>query len=246
MNRPPAPISAARSAAAQDARVGVLMLESRFPRPPGDLGHDDTFDGPVLRHVVTSASPARVVRDGAPGLLEPFVRGARDLEARGARIITTSCGFLAPFQTALASAVSVPVVTSALMQVAPMEAALATGRRCGVVTIAGTSLTREHLRAAGAAPDTPVETTEGAREMTRAILGDEERLDTDAARADVVDACCRLAARGDVGAIVLECTNMTPYAASAAGATGLPVATIVTLVDWMRAACAPRRYAPLR
>jgi Asp/Glu/hydantoin racemase len=37
----------------------------------------------------------------------------------------------------------------------------------------------------------------------------------------------------EVGAIVLECTNMPPYAAAVQKATGLPVFDIFTLVTWV-------------
>ena len=223
------------------APVGILMLDSRFPRPPGDLGHDGTFPFPVVRHVVAKASPERVVRRNDTTLLEPFLEGARRLADEGAVVITTSCGFLTPFQTALCEAVDVPVATSALMQVPLVEATLG-ARRCAVVTIAGRSLTAQHLTAVGVAPDAVVETTEGGRELTRAILGDEAALDREAARDDVVEAARRAARRPGVGAIVLECTNMTPYAADAARATGLPVFTIVDLVCWLRAGVSPRSW----
>src|SRR3954468_7139428 len=52
--------------------VGILMLEARFPRIPGDLGNASTFPYPALYHVVHGASPERVVLEADPTLLEPF------------------------------------------------------------------------------------------------------------------------------------------------------------------------------
>ena len=89
--------------------IGILVLDTVFPRIPGDIGHAGTFPFPVLYHKVRNASPARVVREGDPALLEGFVAGARTLEASGVAAITTSCGFLAMFQRQLAEAVRVPV-----------------------------------------------------------------------------------------------------------------------------------------
>src|SRR5205807_10461921 len=97
--------------------LGILMLETRFPRPPGDVGNALTWPFPTHYRVVKGAHPSRIMgRDPDPGLLAPFLDAARELEAHGVRAITTSCGFLAVFQRELASAVSVPVVTSALLQ----------------------------------------------------------------------------------------------------------------------------------
>src|SRR5919201_2821438 len=97
--------------------IGILMLDTRFPRIPGDMGHAATFDFPVRYHRVTGAEPHRVVRGGAAGLLEAFVAGARELEREGIGAITTNCGFLSTFQRELAAAVSVPVFTSSLLLV---------------------------------------------------------------------------------------------------------------------------------
>ena len=225
------------------ASVGILMLEARFPRIPGDMGHAGTWPFPVLYRVVRGASPDRVVRHRAEGLLEAFVEAARDLVRDGADGITTNCGFLSLHQRALAEAVRVPVLTSSLMQVATVNRLLPPGRRAGVLTISASSLTPRHLAAAGVPEETPIGTTEGGRAFTRAILGDEPELDVEAARADNVAAALALGeAHPDLGAIVLECTNMTPYAAEIAAATGLPVWSMAGFVTWFQAALAPPAY----
>ena len=84
------------------ASVGILMLEARFPRIPGDMGNALTWPFPVHYKVVRDASPDRVVRRGAEGLLEVFIAAARELEADGVDGITTNCGFLALMQEELA------------------------------------------------------------------------------------------------------------------------------------------------
>lgn len=225
------------------AAVGILMLEARFPRIPGDMGNALSWEFPVQYRVVRSASPDLVVRQGARGLLPLFIAAARDLVASGADGITTNCGFLSLFQEELAAAVNVPVAASSLMQVNLVNALLPPGRRCGILTISGSSLTDRHLRAAGVPPGTPIGTTEGMREFTRVILGNEPELDVAAARQDNVDAARALAdTHPDLGAIVLECTNMVPYAADIRAATGLPVFSIESFVNWFHAGLAPRRF----
>lgn len=76
------------------ARLGILMLEARFPRIPGDMGNAETWPFPVLYRVVRGASPQRVVREKAAGLLDAFLDAAGELVATGADGITTNCGFL--------------------------------------------------------------------------------------------------------------------------------------------------------
>ena len=225
------------------ASVGIAMLEARFPRVPGDMGHAGTWPFPVLYRVVRDASPDRVVRRGAEGLLGRFVEAARDLVRDGADGITTNCGFLSLFQRELAEAVGVPVATSSLMQVALVERLLPPGRRAGILTISASTLTPAHLAAAGVPDGAPIGTTEGGRHFTEAILGDRPELDLDLARRDNVEAALALRrAHPELGAIVLECTNMTPYAADVAEAVGLPVHSMAGFVAWFQAGLAPPRY----
>jgi Asp/Glu/hydantoin racemase len=225
------------------ASVGILMLEARFPRIPGDMGNALTWPFPVHYKVVRSATPDLVVRKGAAGTLDMFIAAARELVADGVDGITTNCGFLALFQEELAAAVPVPVATSSLMQVALVNRLLAPGKRAGILTISGTALTPLHLEKAGVPEGTPIGTTEGGREFTRAILDNELYLDVDAARLDNVDAALKLQSDNpELGAIVLECTNMIPYAADIRQATGLPVFSIETFVRWFQASLVPTRF----
>src|SRR3712207_5024793 len=115
--------------------MGILMLDARFPRIPGDMGNATTWPFPVLYRVVRGASPERVVLDGARDLLPNFIAAAQDLVALGAEAITTNCGFLSLFQRELQEAVGVPVATSSLLQVPWVQATLPPGRRAGILTV---------------------------------------------------------------------------------------------------------------
>lgn len=225
------------------ASVGILMLEARFPRIEGDMGNALTWPFPVLYRVVRGATPDLVVRRGAEGTLDAFIDAARDLVRDGADGITTNCGFLSLFQQELAAAVRVPVATSSLMQVALVNRLLPPGKKAGILTISSSSLSQEHLRKAGVPEGTPIGSTEGGREFTRVILDNENELDVDLARRDNVEAALALRdANPDLGAIVLECTNMVPYAAAIRSATGLPVFSIYTMVTWFQASLEPRPF----
>jgi hypothetical protein len=226
------------------APLGILMLEARFPRIPGDMGNGETWPFPVLFRIVRGASPEKVVLLGARGLLPDFVAAAQELVDLGAEAITTNCGFLSLFQAELAAAVKVPVATSSLLQVPWVQAMLPPGQRVGVITVSRASLTRAHLAAAGVPPDVPVEGTEEGREFFRVLIKAETQdMDVALAEQDILDAGRRLVARHpEVGAIVLECTNMPPYAAALREAVGLPVYDIYTLVNWFHGGLRPRRF----
>jgi len=228
------------------ASIGILMLDAHFPRIPGDMGNAHTWPFPVHYKVVRGASPDRVVRRSAEGLLDAFIAAARELVADGVDGITTNCGFLSLFQDELARALDVPVATSSLMQVPLIDRLLPRGKRTGILTISGSTLTPLHLERANVPADTPIGSTESGREFTRAILDDKMELDVEAARDDNVEAAKALvAAHPQVGALVLECTNMTPCAADIRAAVGLPVFTMESFVSWFQSGLDPKRYGAL-
>ncbi|MFL5252219.1 MAG: aspartate/glutamate racemase family protein [Rhodopila sp.] len=226
------------------APLGILMLDARFPRIPGDMGNAGTWPFPVLYRVVKGASPRRVVLDAAEGLLEAFLEAAAELVDQGAEAITTNCGFLSLFQRELAAHVRVPVATSGLIQVPWVQAMLPPGQRVGVITVSAKSLTPRHLAAVGVAADTPVVGTEDGTEFFRVlILGEKQDLDVALAAQDILNAGRTLMQRHPkVGAVVLECTNMPPYAHALRQALGVPVYDIYSLITWFHAGLRPRAF----
>lgn len=217
----------AATAPAAAARLGVLMLDTRFPRWPGDIGHDDGLRVVPDRLCLTGAVPAEVVTEAqalsASGWAERFARAAQQLQARGADAITTSCGFLVLLQQPLQAAVSVPLVSSALLQ---LPALLAAQPQVGVLTIDARRLGPAHLRAAGVAPhrlaDVLVEGVDPDGAFARDILANRLERDRPRAEADVVQAALRLRARAPaLRSVVLECTNMPPHAPALQQASGL-------------------------
>jgi hypothetical protein len=233
------------------------MLDTRFPRPRGDIGNHATFDFPVLYRVVPNATPERVVDQQADGLVEAFCGAARDLEAAGVRAIATSCGFMALHQQALAASVRVPVFTSSLLQVPLALTALGPAQAVGVVTFKAGALTPPHFAAVGVAclDRVRIVGTEGAPAFYRPIADGLDTVDVAAAEREIVGLVSEWVARHpEIGALVLECTNLPPYSAAIHHATGLPTWDVVSLVRWAHAALAcllpcsrtPRQIEPQR
>lgn len=225
------------------AQLGILMLETKFPRVLGDIGNAATWPFPVQFKVVRGASVQRVTQEKAAGLLDAFVDAAKELVANGARGITTSCGFLSLFQAPLAARIGVPVAVSSLIQIPFVERLLPAGKRVGILTFSEASLTPEHFSAVGVRTDLPFVGVKRDSLFFRAILGNLNEVDPAVLRDDVLDAARRLIeVNPDLGAIVCECTNMAPYSADIAEMTGLPVFDIYNFIAWFHASLAPRRF----
>jgi hypothetical protein len=222
--------------------LGVIVLDTRFPRPPGDIGAAQTWARagiPARLQVVPGASARRVVQEQDPALLSPFLEAACALEVEGASLITTSCGFLAAWQAELQAAVAVPVISSSLLQCVHWHLP-------GIVTFDATSLHPALLQKAGVPAGTPVQGLAPGCELQSRILADDPALDLAQAQHDVVAAAMQLVSRHpQVQTVVLECTNMPPYRAAVERATGRPVHDLETLLlaTWGRVQSSSTRRA---
>ncbi len=225
------------------ARIGVLMLDTDFPRVPGDIGNAETWPFPMMFRVVRGATARKAVDQRSPEALQAFIAAGKELVADGAEGLTTSCGFLTLYQKELSAACGVPVAASSLLQVPMVDRLLPPGKRTGILTIDARRITPEHLSAAGIAPDTPLMGCENGVEFHVFTQRRNGILDCALAERDILEAGAELVRRHpEVGAIVMECTNMPPYAAALSAHVGLPIYTIYSFLLWFQAGLAPQSF----
>ena len=220
--------------------LGVIMLDTGFRRFPGDIGDAGSHAPPALFERVPGATAARVVGgvasledpDERRRALEPFVEAGRRLVARGATGLTTSCGFLVAYQSELAAALPVPVLSSALCLLPSIAGGLPPGGKIGILTFDAASLNARHLAAAGFTGDAVIVGLSPSCGFRRAVLSDAPEDSLAAREADVLDAASRLAASApDCAAVVLECTNFPPHRPAIERRLGLPVHDIWDVVS---------------
>ena len=228
--------------------IGIIGLDTSFTKIPGHIRNPSTFDFPVVYRVVEGATAERVVNQADETLLQPFIDAARDLEAQGVGAITTGCGFLVIFQKQLADAVHVPLYASSVIQVPMVHRMLASRRKVGLLTARKPSLTRRHLEAIGA-ESIPL-CVAGMEEQPefREVMLEARRseLDVDRLEREVLYEADGLARDNpDLGAIVLECTDLVPFSHAIQARTGLPVFDIVTLTEMVYRSLTRRPYGVL-
>ncbi len=224
--------------------IGIIMLDTSFPRIVGDIGNPATFSFPVLYKVVDGATSRRVVIDADRLLLQPFIDAARQLEAMGVQGIVTSCGFLALFHRELNDAVGIPVYSSSLLQAHFVAGSIKKNQRIGILTAHSQSLTTKHF--AGVGIETyplSVVGLDDAEEFGSVFLGGKEELDVERCQQEMIAAADRLVSlHPDVGAIILECTNMVPFAAAVRERTNLPVFDVVTMINYVHASISRQKF----
>ena len=208
---------------------------------PGNVTNVSTFDFPVHYLRVPGANYMSVITAPTRELLSATIAAAKEFEQQGACCITTSCGFNALFQGALARAVRIPVFARALLQIPLVHRMLGGRSVVGVLTADAPNLKRRHFRSCGISRSMPLRVAGIERTAQfEKIRGDPSAdLNPDQFVSQVVDVALDLIRNNkSIGAIVLECTDLPPAADEIHTATGLPVFDIVTLAHYVYAGVA--------
>lgn len=217
----------------RDFSIGMICLDTRFSKPPGHIRHPATFDFPVRYEIIPGSSVDEIINNPAPEWIAPFVEAAKKLEREGCGAIGASCGFFALYQQTLAGAVNIPVLTSSLMQIPFIRQFMTPGRKIGVLTASRRRLTAAHFRAVGAenAPMV-IRGMEDYPEFYDVILtGKREDFDARKLKDEILHSVkALLHSDSHLGALLLECTDISPYVAAIRGITDLPVFDAVTLL----------------
>ncbi len=230
------------------ASIGVLCLESYFPKPPGHIKNPSSLPFPVLYEMIDGVTVPNLLNNPSPELLAPFIEGAKRLEAEGVRAITGSCGFLALFQKELAAAVSVPVFASSLIQVPLAFHMTGANAPVGVLTADASALTPRHFEGVGATGvPVAVKGLEDTTEFAEVILRNTRtRMDTDLIETEVLNAARNLVLEApDIRSLVLECTDLPPYASRLQEELLLPVFDLTTLAQMAHAVTTRAQYSGL-
>lgn len=214
--------------------LGILMLDTAFPRILGDAGNPNSYDLPARTRVIKNAGSLNIVKNGRPeeSLVQQFCQAAQALEAEGAIALVSTCGFLISVQQDIASAVSIPVILSSL-SLYPLLSNLFGKRPIGIMTASQSSLGDQVLKAAGInAEDVRIVGFEDVPAFADAILRDKSEqlnsLDEQAIeQAAISKAKALISETPEIKAILLECGNLPPYANALRNATGLPVFSIL-------------------
>jgi hypothetical protein len=221
--------------------IGVLMLDTAFPRIVGDAGNIESYNAPARVKVVSGIGSIDVVRDGKlpTDVIKHFCRAAQDLEREGARIIVSTCGFLITAQDEIAQSVNVPVMVSSLSLFGGIKITLGTSSKVGILTASKRSLGKAALNAAGILDsDAVIMGLENYDIFRNIFLCDKylqpNRLDANALENAVVEQSLRLVESApDVGALIFECGNLPPYADAVRQSTGRPVFSIIDAANFL-------------
>lgn len=224
--------------------IGILILKVGYPLVPGSMFNASTFDFPVLFHILENSDAAKVLA-ADPTQEALLIEGGRALQRQGVRAIVGSCGYFANYQLNVAAALDEPTFLSSLLQVPLLLRSMKPRQKLGVLCASAPSLRQHTLRQCGV-DDASRLVIYGAEELPefQNILRKTGRLNSARLQDQLVERAIRLVQENaDVGALLLECADMPPYAWAIHNATRLPVFDWTTMVNWVHNAVVRRPFA---
>jgi len=223
--------------------VGIILLEVWYPLLPGNVVNANTYDFPV-RHKRIKGGTQERIHSGDPAALDLIVATGRELEREGVRAIAGACGYLGNYQKGVAAALDVPVFLSSLLQVPMIHRSLTPGQRVGIMCADGPAMTSQLLESCGVTSDIPIAIQGlGDRPEFGNILHSRGEFNYDRLEQEVVNGAQQLVAEHpDVGAILLECSDLPPFAWAIQRAVKLPVFDFITMINWVYHSVVQRPY----
>ena len=223
--------------------IGILVLETKFPRIPGDMGNATSFSFPVRYKVVKGASPQRVVDERDQTLLHDFIKAAKELELEGVRAITTTCGYLAMFQKELSKELNIPIFTSSLLQVPLVHSMLKPEEKVGIIVANAKTFHPSILEAVGA-KNIPVAITGMEEQYEFTFMRREmNRFNPNKVEKEVINVAKELIdCEPKIRAFVVEDANLPPYSKALQMATKLPIFDFMTLTNWVNLALIKNQF----
>lgn len=219
--------------------IGVLLIACLNPFLPGDVGNASTYGYPVLYEPIYDVTIDRLINEGDKSMAPAVIAAAKKLRDYGVKAITSDCGYMLLFQKEVAAALDIPVMLSSLLQLPFIASTLAPTASIGVICATKAKLSMPLLEEAYPNPTRPLHIAglEDAPAFRYAILDEKGSLDSDAVEKEVVERAVRLVdEHPEIGAILLECSNLPPYAAAVQRATSRHVFDFITMIDYMQAA----------
>lgn len=223
--------------------VGILMFPGNGERLLGDPGREGTFPFPVKYKVVQGSYQDLI--EGSQKICDSLCNAAVQLESEGVSAIAGDCGLMVLYQEQLAKSVKVPVIASSLILLPMLQDIFGREKNIGIITGHSKLLSERHLSSAGVAQDSNITIVglENGPHFKEAVLDKHCSQNYDRMMADVFSAVDELLNRtGEVGAILLECSNLPTYARAIADRYKTPVFDVTMALKFLAAAAKPERY----
>jgi hypothetical protein len=230
--------------------IGLVQMHVNLAMIPGNMGNATTFDFPILYRRMNARDVADVMaEEPTQNFADAIVEAAQWLELQGVRAIMGNCGFFGGYQNEVKARINLPFFSSSLMMLPMMLHSMPGGKKVGVITANGPQLIKtQAIQNCGLSLDDKensivVMGCENGKEFSSSIMANTGVYNPAKVEQEIVDVARQmLRENDDIGAILLECTELSPHAAAVQEATRLPVWDYTTLTKWIYSGCIRRPF----
>jgi len=232
--------------------IGLIQFRANLPMMPGNMGNATTFDFPMLYREMDADNRYDIMADQpTESFTAASVEAAKWLELQGVRAIMGNCGFFGTYQKAIQSQIRTPFFSSSLMQLPMIVQSMPGDKKVGVITANGPVLKRcTAIENCGLSPQDKndrilIEGCESGKAF-KDVMELTGKLNPKGLEKEIVAAVRRVMKKDpDIGAILLECTELSPHAVAVQEAVRLPVWDYTTLTNWIHSGAARQPFKGL-
>ncbi|HFI0256647.1 TPA: aspartate/glutamate racemase family protein [Streptococcus suis] len=221
--------------------IGIITIDFNYVKLPGNVANATTFSFPVVYEDIVLE--IEDLFNGEDKLLEIVIEAAKKLERKGVRAIVGACGYFNHFQEQVRDAVAVPVYLSSVLQIPLIKMGLKPEQKIAVLVADGEGANAEFFAKANADIQDCIVQEIGSLESFAPIRYNKPYLDNGRLKADLIAVVQDLRKNHpEIGAILLECSDLPPYAAALHRDAGLPVFDFTTLINWVHSAVVRKEF----
>jgi len=228
--------------------LGVLRLDYNYPPAVGDVASPASFGYDVIYRVV----PGLTFSTAQSGMMSHDVSKHLEsaiafLEDQGVSAITGDCGFMMSFQKMANKFSTVPTFLSSMVQCPPLCFAMGPEKKILLLTANGEALRKQKdvlLSSLGFNVDFNQFLISGCESVPGFdAVAKGQKVNLELVQKGIVDLVKRLTVNSkDIAGILLECTELPPYADAIRYTTGLPVWDAITLADYFISAFSDKNF----
>ena len=230
--------------------IGLVQFRANLPMMPGNMGNATTFDFPILYREMNADSIFDIMaEEPTENFTTAAIEAAKWLELQGVRAIMGNCGFFGTYQKAIQAELNVPFFGSSLMLLPMIVQSMPPRKKVGVITANGPTLKKvPAVENSGLSTEDKenrvvIMGCEDGAEFSGAIMANTGRYNPVKVENEIVTVAKQLVSENkDIGAILLECTELSPHAVAVQNAVRLPVWDYTTLTKWIYSGCVRRPF----
>ena len=230
--------------------IGLVQMHVNLAMIPGNMSNATTFDFPMLYRRMNAANAMDVMANPpSQNFTDGIVEAAEWLELQGVRAIMGNCGFFGSYQNVVKARINVPFFSSSLMMLPMMVHSMPSNKKVGVITANGPTLKRvQAVENCGLSLEDKknrvvIMGCENGHEFSGAIMANTGKYNPAKVEQEIVDVANQMLSENkDIGAILLECTELSPHAVAVQNAVRMPVWDYTTLTKWIYSGCIRRPF----